>query len=215
MKILLKNLKPYKYFLHFLIMKKQKEKHSLSELIEQYLFDNPILFVYASEDLLNLSSLARKIKSDLNLNKSHEAILISLYRILEKQRKIVKKDDIKTIFKNTTINIYSDYAVLVADIKQDISAKNLISFSNIQVAIGEQKELEKYHSKAKFYQGNLSLIELKHKQNIEKIPGVLFYLLSRFFQQSISIIELFSVWDSTYILVDKKDVSKIINMYFK
>ncbi|MFN3910207.1 MAG: hypothetical protein ACK4J0_03180 [Candidatus Anstonellaceae archaeon] len=196
------------------MVKEKVKQKSVFELVEQYLYETPILFFYASEGILNISALAKKIKNDLDINKSDEAVMISLYRILEKQKRSIKVEEVKHIIKNSIVNIYSDYAVLVADIKQDIKAKNLIEFSSTQVAIGEKKELERYKHKAKYYQDNLGLIEFKHKKNIENIPGVLFYILSIFYQYSISIIEIFSVWDSTYILIEKKDINKVVQMYF-
>ncbi|MEM3362297.1 MAG: hypothetical protein QXG16_03205 [Candidatus Anstonellaceae archaeon] len=196
-------------------MAKDKEKtKSLRDIIEQYLYENPILLYYSYLKILNITALAKKIKQELQIKKSDQAVMINLYRLIEKQDKIVKRDEIEEIIKNSIINIYSDYAVLVADIKQNITAKNLIAFSDKQVAIGEKKELQAYKNKVKYYQDGLGLIEFKHPKNIEKIPGVLFYILANFYQHSISIIEIFSVWDTTYILVEKKDINKIIKMYF-
>ncbi|MEM4360695.1 MAG: hypothetical protein QXV83_00950 [Candidatus Anstonellaceae archaeon] len=196
-------------------MAKDKEKtKSLRDIIEQYLYENPILLYYSYLKILNITALAKKIKQELQIKKSDQAVMINLYRLIEKQDKIVKRDEIEEIIKNSIINIYSDYAVLVADIKQNIIAKNLIAFSDKQVAIGEKKELQAYKNKVKYYQDGLGLIEFKHPKNIEKIPGVLFYILANFYQHSISIIEIFSVWDTTYILVEKKDINKIIKMYF-
>ncbi|MCX8163020.1 MAG: hypothetical protein N3D10_00495 [Candidatus Micrarchaeota archaeon] len=194
-------------------MKKEKSP-STKEQVEQYLYDNPLLLYYSYEGILNISAVAKKIKNELGIKKSDEAVMINLYRVIEKQEKKVKKEEIKSLIKGSTINIYSDYAVLVADIKQNIKAKNLISFSDKQVAIGERKELEKYKNKTLYYQDNLGLVEFKHPQNIEKIPGVLFYMLANFYQHSISIVEIFSVWDSTYILVEKRDIAKVMKMFF-
>jgi len=190
----------------------KREQRSVADIIEEYMEENPILCYYLNENLINISSLARKIKKELNLNKSFEAIMISIYRFAQKKQAVYKIDEAKSILSKTTLNIYSDYVVLVADLKQKIKAKNLIAFSNTQVAIGEKSELVGYKNNALYYQDGLSLIELKHNKNIEKIPGVLFYILAMFYQQGINIIEVFSAWDSTYLLIEKKHIEKVIKM---
>ncbi|MFA5107998.1 MAG: hypothetical protein WC492_00480 [Candidatus Micrarchaeia archaeon] len=198
-------------------MTKKKERPlSVAKIVERYMYEHPILMSQASEGILNTSSLARKIKIEEKISKTDEAVMISLYRFLEKMQKVLPPSKkANEILKNTAVNIHSDYAVLVADIKQDVKAKNIISYSDKQVCIGEMNNLQKYRKNSLFYRENLALIELRHKENIEDVPGVLFHLLARFYEQSITIMEIFSAWDATYILIEKKDVQKIMRMFFE
>lgn len=197
-------------------MAKKKEKPlSVAKQVENYMYERPYLLSLASEGVVNTSSLARKIKTETGISRSDEAVMISLYRFLEKAQKVLPPSKkANEIVKGTQVDIRSGYAVLVADIKQDIKAKNIISYSDKQVCIGEESTLLKYKNKAQFYRGSLTLLELRHEQNIEDVPGVMFHLLSRFYEQSITIMEIFSAWDSTYILIQKEDVPKIMKMFF-
>lgn len=196
------------------MVKKQKAP-SVAKMVEEYLYDRPYLLSLASDGILNTTALARKIKTETKITKTDEAVMISLYRFLEKAQKVMP-DTNKTqeIIRSTSVNIHSNYAVLVADIKQDIVAKNIISYSDKQVCIGEQNNLQKYKNKAQFYRDELTLLELKHGREIEDTPGILFHILSKFYEQSISIMEVFSAYDSTYILIRKEDMPKIMKMFF-
>ena len=166
--------------------KKKNQVKTVGKIVEDYMYERPYLLFMASQGIVNITALARKIKNDA-----------------------------KNIVNDTNVNIHSNYAVLVADIKQQINAKNIISYSDKQVCIGEKSNLQKYKNKAEFYRDELVLIELRHANEIEDTPGVLFHILAKFYEQSISILEIFSAYDSTYILIEKEDVQKIMKMFFR
>jgi len=197
-------------------MAKKKEKPlSVSKIVENYMYERPYLLSLAAEGIINTSSLARKIKSEGGITRSDEAVMIALYRFLEHAQKVLPPStEPKKIVENTAVNVHSDYAVLVAGIKKEIRSKNIISYSDKQVCIGEKTTLREYSEGAIYYRENLALIELRHNKNIEDTPGVLFHILAKFYEQSITIMEVFSAWDSTYILIRKEDVPKIMKMFF-
>jgi hypothetical protein len=197
------------------MQKKNDKAQPVSKIVEEYMYERPYLLELANQKIINTSSLARKIKQDANIKRSQDAVMVALYRILQKSHRILpQSNEQKKIVQNTTINIRSDYAVLVADIKKEIKSKNIISYSDKQVCIAEKNLLKQYERDSIYYKENLTLIELRHAKNIEETPGVLFHILAKFYEQSISIMEVFSAWDSTYILIEKKDVQKVINMFF-
>ncbi len=197
------------------MQKKNEKTVSVSKIVEEYMYERPYLLDLANQKLINTSSLARKIKQDANIKRSQDAVMVALYRFLQKSHKILPpSNEPKKIVQTTTINIRSGYAVLVADIKKEIKSKNIISYSDKQVCIAERNLLKQYEKDSIYYKEGLTLIELAHAKNIEETPGVLFHILAKFYEQSISIMEVFSAWDSTYILIEKKDVQKVINMFF-
>jgi hypothetical protein len=197
------------------MQKKNDKAQPVSKIVEEYMYERPYLLELANQKIINTSSLARKIKQDANIKRSQDAVMVALYRFLQKSHRILpQSNEQKKIVQNTTINIRSDYAVLVADIKKEIKSKNIISYSDKQVCIAEKNLLKQYERDSIYYKENLTLIELRHAKNIEETPGVLFHILAKFYEQSISIMEVFSAWDSTYILIEKKDVQKVINMFF-
>lgn len=196
-------------------MTRKERPRSVASIVEEYMYDRPHLLGLASDGIVNTTALARRIKEESKITRSDEAVMISLYRFLEKAKKVMPESKkAQEIIKSTSINVHSDYAVLVADIKRDIKAKNIISYSDKQVCIGGRGKLQEYRKMAEFYREGLTLIELCHNKNIEDTPGVLFHILARFYEQSITIMEVFSAWDSTYILIKKEDVPKIMKMFF-
>jgi len=196
-------------------MAKKQKTSSVAQMVEEYMYERPYLLSMANEGIVNTTALARKIKEEANITRTDEAVMIALYRFLEKAQKVMPETkSAREIVKNTSVNIHSNYAVLVADIKREIKAKNIISYSDKQVCIGDENNLQDYKKIAEFYRGGLTLLELKHNKNIEDTPGVLFHILSKFYEQSISIMEVFSAWDSTYILIQKEDVQKIMKIFF-
>lgn len=188
---------------------------TVSGQIEEYMENRPMLLSHAADGIINISSLARKIRDELKIKKSQDAVMVSLYRYIEKaKRAYVDREKVHEILENTDTNIHSNYAVAVVNQKTDIEAEAIISFGKMTVGISPAGELTEYRNKSRFYKEDLVLLELKHNQNIEDTPGVLFHILSRFYEKQISITEIFSAWDSTYILIEKKDMKKIMEMLF-
>ena len=190
-------------------------KKQVSALVEEYLTKRPVLLYYASEGIVNVSSLARRIKREIGITKSDDAVMVALYRYLEGFGKVkIDEEKVTKVLQETSANIRSDYAVAIFHGQYKGEADALISFGKMSAAIGEAKILRKHRQDAFFYLENLALVELKHKENIEHIPGVMFYLLARFYEKNVSIVEVFSAWDATYILIEKKDLPAVFEMFF-
>ncbi|MFH1306296.1 MAG: hypothetical protein ABIH83_01405 [Candidatus Micrarchaeota archaeon] len=196
-------------------MPKNERPPSVAKIVQNYMLERPLLMGHVAEGVINTSSLARKIKKETGIRKSDEAVMISLYRFLDKCKKWVgSSKDAEKIIKNTSANVHSDYAVAIVDGKFEGNADAIISFGKVSVAIGRANDLAGYEKRAKYYRENLVLIELRHSKNIEDTPGVLFHILSRFYEKEITIIEVFSAWDATYILMEKKNLKKVMEMFF-
>ncbi|PIT84320.1 hypothetical protein COU37_04080 [Candidatus Micrarchaeota archaeon CG10_big_fil_rev_8_21_14_0_10_45_29] len=195
-------------------MRKDKAK-PVSKIVEEYIEQRPMLLAHASEGIINISSLARKIREEAGVARSEEAVMISLYRYIEKCKKWSGgKGSGKKIMQNTSTNVKSNYAALVVEGEFSKKADAVLSFGKISVVIGNADNISKYKKGAVYYRDGLVLLELKHSKNIEDDAGVLFHILGKFYEKDISIMEFFSAWDTTYILIEKKDLKKAMEMFF-
>ncbi len=190
---------------------------SIAQIVEQYLNENPLLIKYSSEGLLNISALARKIRDEKKIKKSEEAVMVALHRFFSKislnNEKTTKQ--IKKIIESSVVNLRTNYAVGVYSTQINAEFDAVISFGKTCVVLGEKQNMEKIRKKARYYRDNLFLIEIKHGKNIEDTPGVVFHILARLYQANISIVEIFSAWDTTYILIKNKELKRIFSMFFK
>jgi aspartokinase len=58
---------------------------------------------------------------------------------------------------------------------------------------------------------NLVLVNYISPKDIEFIPGVISYITSRFTENGINIVEMFSCWTDTLFVINAKDLTKVIS----
>ncbi len=182
------------------------KESNLKEKVKSYLMERPLLLLYLKEGLINISALTRKIKKELKIKKSDEAVMMAIHRV-GKFFPSIKENE---VLKNSAIGIKTNYCVIVGEKKLDIKADAVSSFGKIYLYIAPEKEGEKAKEYISKKEG-LMLIEFSHPIEVETTPGVVFKILSLFYEMNISIIELISSWDKTYLLVEEKDGKKVIN----
>jgi hypothetical protein len=194
----------------------ENKRKKVPDIVKAFLLSRPLLLKYAMDGLVNTSALARVIKKETGIKKSDEAVIVSLHRFLSTFEGIPKVDEktARDVLENTSVNIRTDYAVAVVEGFVDFKADVEIYFGKTSVFIGEESSLNRLKQKSIFYRDALALIELKHKKNIEDIPGIMFHILSRFYEKNISVVEMFSAWNATYIVVDKKNIKDVFEMFF-
>ncbi|HDO19617.1 MAG TPA: hypothetical protein ENG74_02695 [Thermoplasmatales archaeon] len=56
----------------------------------------------------------------------------------------------------------------------------------------------------------LALIIIRSPKDIENTPGVLSYIYSLFAENGINIVETMSCWTDTILVVDEKDVARVM-----
>lgn len=206
---------------------------NLTKLTESYILEHPSIKDCLKNDLINYSSLSRKIAADLNisLKKNFDAILIACRRL---QRKLKKEEifenNILKILKNSKIEIKNRIVAVV--LEKDIYFGTLL---NIEKEIRKQKEIfrviegvsaitiitseeftdlieKNYKNKIILKNRNLAEITIKSPKEIETTPGAYAYMCSLLAENNINIVETLSCWTDTIFLIDEKDVGKVMGL---
>lgn len=206
---------------------------SITKLAEKYILEHPSIKDCLKNDLVNFSSLSRKIASDLNLGrkKNFDAILTACRRFqgrLKGEEELEKK--ILRILKGSRIEIKNKMAAVV--LEKDAYQGYL---NNLEKEIKKKKEIFRiiegasaitiivledflalirryFKNKIIIENRNLAEITIKSPEDIETTPGAYAYLCSLFGENGINIVETLSCWTDTIFLVKEEDAGRVINL---
>jgi uncharacterized protein YktA (UPF0223 family) len=201
-----------------------------TQLTEEYINSHPSIKDCLKKNLINYSALSRLISKELNIEKktSKEAILVASRRYKEKINSKLSEDKIIELFKNSRMEIKNKISVFVVEkniysqelieIEKKIKREKGIFFSiegtrtitiivqDQDINIVEKKIANHIISK----NDKLSLISV-YSPGIEKTPGVIAFLTGLFFENGINILEIMSSWNDTLIIVESKDIKKVMD----
>lgn len=206
---------------------------NITKLSEEYIANHPSIKDCLKSDLINFSSLSRKISKELSLNvkKDFDAILIACRRYQRKlQNEEIRENKISKILKNSKIEIKNKVIAVV--LEKDIFFGTL---QNIEKEIKRKKEIfriiegasaitvitteefsdlinKSFRNKIIVENTNLAEITIKSPKEIEEVPGTYAYLCSLFGENNINIVETLSCWTDTIFLIDEKDTGKVISL---
>jgi len=206
---------------------------SVTKLAENFILEHPSIKDCLKNDLINYSSLSRKIASELELNpkKNFDAILIACRRFQRKLRneeaaekkiiKILKKSKIEIKNKIAAVVLEKDiYFGTLLNIEKEIK-KNREIFRVIEgasaitiITTEDFVDLIKKSFKNKIIVENVNLAEItiKSPEEIETTPGAYAYVCSLFWENGINIVETLSCWTDTIFLIDEKDTGKVMGL---
>lgn len=201
-----------------------------TQLTEEYIKSHPSIKDCLKRGLINYSALSRLLSQELHIEKktSKEAILVASRRYREKISAICLEDNIIELFKNSSLEIKNKISVLV--IEKNIYAEELIEIEKtikrekgVFFAIEGTKTItiivrdqNRKLVEAKFGRyvistnERLSLISV-YSPGIEKTPGAIAFLAGLFFENGINILEIMSSWNDTLIIVESREIGKIID----
>jgi len=206
---------------------------SITKISEEYISNHPSVKDCLKNDLINFSSLSRRISKELNLNikKNFDAILIACRRY---QRKLKNEEafenKISKILKNSKIEIKNKVIAVVLEkdiffgtlqnlekeIKKRKGIFRIIEGASAITAITTEEFLDtiKKYFKNKIITENANLAEITiiSPKEIEEVPGTYAYLCSLFGENNINIVETLSCWTDTIFLVDEKDIGKVMGL---
>ena len=199
-------------------------------MVSEYILEHPSIKDCLKNDLVNFSSLARKIGSDLSFRKQDfDAILISCRRF---QRLLKKEEEsegkIIGILTKSKIEIKNKMVAVVVD--KDIYYETLISLekeirkkketfrliegisANTIITSEDYLDLIRKHFRNKIIAENKNLAEItiKSPEDIEEVPGAYAYMCSLFWEHNVNIVETLSCWTDTIFFVDEKEVGKVM-----
>ena len=210
----------YIIFVKLLFMSVEKKaknkKVSVAERVINWLEERPYIKLCLYKDLINYSSLARFIQMTTDI-KNFDAILISIRRHKEKLKNVVSLEDKqKEIIKRSTLEIRTGMNVYIMEknLSLDIFERevkgyfHLIEGYDFYVVITEAKVRS---SKVLKKQEGLVEIRIKSPEEIETTPGIVFLIYQKLFERAVNIIETYSCWKDTLILVSKEDLIKTLN----
>lgn len=213
-------------------MRNSTTEKSTTELTEKYIQEHPYIKNCLKKGLINYSSLARLISSELKIEKksSKSAILIAARRFQDKlEKELGNEKKINLLLSRSEISVKNKISVLIfkkivdlddlIEFEKDIKKENgtiyfLEGINNYTIITQERYAQELYQEFEKQivkYHKNLAIIDFKSPEEIEKISGVISYLTSLFAENGVNILEFLSCWRDTIFIIDKKDVSKALN----
>lgn len=187
---------------------------NISELVWLYIKRRPILKASIKENIVNFSSLARKISIELFGNtKKVNAIKMALVRHSKKLFQIQEnlEDQILNVLTKSSLTIKTKVSVLISS--REIPSLKYLSYvesSGSITYIVEDNELEKI-KKSKFSlntETTLNLIVVHSPPSIEETPGVISYLIDSLSSEGINIVEFVSCYTDTLLVIRQADTSR-------
>ncbi len=202
----------------------------IAKQVFEYLENRPSLKQCLKASLINYSSLARKISTDLKLDpkKSFDAIMVACKRFSEKSKptpelelkiiKYVKNGKFEMRTKVSVFILDDDNAVWdkILDLAKKIRSKSdnfhIIQGTKTMTVVLDDDfatEVEENFS-GHIIRERKNLVQITHKtsEKIEEIPGFLNFLTSIFSENGINIYECASSWTDSIFLIEEKDAQK-------
>ena len=209
---------------------------TISSVVEDYIKTKPFLSTALSQGIINLTSLSRIIKPDiekiLKKNAKNGAIVMSLKRISDNMEFISTHKIIKTLNKIGDITVRSsllDYNFKISSTFLASQAKFLteindnkesfytssrgVSECNIVISSNLKSFLEKCFEKeflVNKYE-NLSSVSIKLPNENVSVPGIYYFIFQRLSWEGVNIREVISTSNEFTILVDED----YVNIAFK
>ena len=209
---------------------------TISSVVEDYIKTKPFLSTALSQGIINLTSLSRIIKPDiekiLKKNAKNGAIVMSLKRISDNMEFVSTHKIIKTLNKIGDITVRSsllDYnfkisptflasqAKFLTEINDNkesfytssrgVSECNIVISSNLKSFLEKCFEKEFLVNKYK----NLSSVSIKLPNENVSIPGIYYFIFQRLSWEGVNIREVISTSNEFTILVDED----YVNIAFK
>lgn len=209
---------------------------TISSVVEDYIKTKPYLSTALSQGIINLTSLSRIIKPDiekiLKKNANNGAIVMSLKRISDNMEFVSTHKIIKTLNKIGDITVRSsllDYNFKISPTFLASQAKFLteindnkesfytssrgVSECNIIISSNLKSFLEKCFEKEFLVNNyeNLSSVSIKLPNENVSVPGIYYFIFQRLSWEGVNIREVISTSNEFTILVDED----YVNIAFK
>lgn len=210
---------------------------SVTSVVKEILDNSPFLKETFSLGIVNLSALAKilqpQIEKKLLKKVSLGSIIVALSRI-EKRLKLQKRDLVEEIKKafggkidftlrtnlveyNFPVNLISQEK-LFQFLKQKREEFLMVSKGNVELTVLSDEKSEPYLRKVA--KGSLLINKLKNLAAVSirlpekalRLPGVYYFFLFLLTFKGINVIEIFSTFRELNIVIDSKDVIKVIEI---
>ncbi len=205
---------------------------NIAKETECYIMDRPSIKDCVKKDMINYSKLARAVIRDCGMDeKDFDAVLIACRRVRDKLSKeksfekpiidLLKKSKVE--IKNKMIvgiverSVNFDLLVEIGkEIKKQKEILHLVEGTSTFTLITSEEfeDLLKNNLGSKLIKIEKNLVEIviKSSEELESTPGVVAYLYSLFGEYGINIAETTSCWTDTIFVIEKKYLSKAVEV---
>jgi hypothetical protein len=170
----------------------------------------------------NLSAISEKIQAEAVPSASKEAVRAAVRRYVSEMEKEESNDALAKLLSNTSFSLKSNISVIqafqdrrsLASVQDALKAMglefNVISSSHaVTLIMGDDnaKEAAKLLGKDHIldHKGGLHAIYLTSGKDIKTVPGFVAYISALFFRKGINIIEFYSCYTDTVLIVSRED----------
>ncbi len=193
----------------------EKKKESIAERVFGWLDDYPYLQWALKHDLINHSSLARRIQKEFQI-KNFDAALAAVRRYQDGlAKKTVPESRVMELVKKSRLDIRTGVNVYVfekfdTDVLKRLKSFHVVWSDFVTLITGEQLGLptvRKYE--------NVVEIRIKSPVEIESTSGVVATLYEKIGELNINIIETYSCYTDTIFIIDRKNLAKMLELFEK
>ena len=203
---------------------------SISRLTHKYIREHPSVQDCLERGLINYSALAREICSGSD-DTSFDAVLVACRRYFQKKKNHASREQrIINLIKRAKVRVRNKIAVASVDklrgldkaleiqtlVKKEKGDFNLVEGEDAITFITNIEYLQlikkTYGSSVLKTSTGLAQISMIFGDNLDMTPGVLAFLYRIFSENDINIREEMSCWKDVMVVVEEKDVSKVMQM---
>ncbi|GLB52699.1 hypothetical protein NBRC110019_17390 [Neptunitalea chrysea] len=212
---------------------KTKSMKTISSVVEDYIKSKPFLQSALAQGIINLTSLSRVIKEDIQEGLGKEvrsgAVVMALKRLsadmeFRATHRILKV--LKNIGEITVRSSLTDYTFLVSESilnsqsqllreinknkdvfytsSRGVNEINIVVSNTMETVVEDTFKLEKYTQK----QENLSSISVKLPEDNVSTPGIYYFIFQRLAWEGITINEVISTSNEFTIIVAEDQIDK-------
>ncbi len=203
---------------------------SVSRITHKYIREHPSVQDCLERGLINYSALAREICKTTD-SESFDAVLVACRRYYQKKKSHVSREQkIIALMKKSKVRVRNKIAVATIEkgkgldkaleiqnfVKKEKGDFNLIEGEDVITMITNVEYIPII--KKTFGMGiiktstGLAQITLVFGDNLEMTPGVLSFIYRMFSEYDVNIREEMSCWKDVMVVVDEKDVAKVMQM---
>lgn len=186
------------------------KKTSISKTVYQWIENNPYVIYSLRNDIINFSSLARKIQKELKIL-NFDAVIAACRRY-QKEKFIIRSDgkEILSLIRNSRLDIKTGMFVYTMKPGQSaFDCIHMIKGSSSRVVITDKK------IDADCIKSEENMVEVKiiSPEKVEKVAGFIAHITGKLSEKGISIYEMYSCYTDTIFIISKKDLTKVIEVF--
>ncbi len=204
-------------FKNIMKRKSKESKISIAEAVKNELSKNHFFKKAIGLKIANLSAISEGLKEKVGGNM--DAIKMAVIRFAKEHEAKYSKneDEALKLLKKSRVSLISNVAVVIAkkagynnefELGKDCDVYSILESEKFVVAILNEDCLEKARDKINGIvkvNEDLCMVRISSPPEIESTPGTIDFLLNAFAQYNINILEFYSCYTDTNIVVERDD----------